>query len=331
MGSTGLKVQRIPGQGAGDCVLGEWGSGSAKAVSLLCHMDTVWPLGTTAARPVRIEDGRFYGPGSYDMKAGIVLALTTLSGLAALGKTCAGPVRLLCTGDEEIGSHASRALIEKLGQESRLVLVLEPAMPGEVVKTFRKGVGGYKIEVIGRSAHAGADHRKGINAIQEMAHQVLALQALTDYERGTTVNVGVISGGTTSNVVPERCQIEVDYRVSAAAEATRLDAAVRALKPTQPGAELKIEGSLNRPPMERDAQMIATFQKAKAIAARLDLDLQEGGTGGASDANFIAALGVPVLDGLGPDGDGGHALHEHILIDSMPRRAALLAALLTEW
>jgi glutamate carboxypeptidase len=237
---------------------------------------------------------------------------------------------MLCSADEEIGSHASRAQIEALAQQSQLILVLEPALPGGVVKTARKGVGGYTIRVKGRSAHAGADHQKGRNAIEEMAHQVLALQRLTNYELGTTVNVGEIMGGSASNVVPAECKIEVDYRVTRHEEVERLERAVRSLQPVLEGTTLHISGGLNRPPMERDERMIATFEKARRIAAGHGFELQEGSTGGASDANFTASL-APSLDGLGADGDGAHAVHEHVLVASLPQRAALAAALLSEW
>jgi glutamate carboxypeptidase len=313
-------------------VLGEWDAPNlGKPILILCHMDTVYPLGTLAERPPRVENGRFYAPGSLDMKSGIVIALAALRGLQALGLPLAAPVKLLCTADEEIGSKASRPTFEALALESRLVLCLEAALPGGVVKTGRKGVGDIKLRVEGRAAHAGANHEKGVNAIEEMAYHILALQALTDYARGTTVNVGIIRGGTASNVVPEACEAWVDFRVASRAEAERLLQAAFSLKPHHPQAKVEVRGDLNRPPMERDAQMIATFQKARRIAARHGLDLREGSTGGGSDGSYTAALGVPTLDGLGADGDGGHAAHEHVILTSLPERARLVAALLNEW
>lgn len=327
----GAQVQRFRGEDTGDMLLGTWNEvAGAPGIGLLCHMDTVWPLGTLAERPVRLEDGKFFGPGANDMKAGIVIALTALRGLQELKRFPGLPIRMLCSADEEIGSHASRGQIEALARQSRLVLVLEPALPGGVVKTGRKGVGGYTIRVEGRAAHAGADHQKGRNAIEEMAHQVLALQKLTNYELGTTVNVGEIQGGSASNVVPAECVIEVDYRVTQHEEVERLERAVRSLRPVLEGTRLHITGGLNRPPMVRDERMIATFEKARRIALGHGMALQEGSTGGASDANFTASLAAS-LDGLGADGDGAHAVYEHVLVASLPQRAALAAALLSEW
>lgn len=265
------------------------------------------------------------------MKGGIVIALTALGGLGKLGVRPAVPVTLLCTSDEEIGSHHSQALIEELAAKSGLVICLEPCIPGGELKTARKGVGQVTVTVKGKAAHAGADHAKGINAIEEMAHQVLALQALTDYESGTTVSVGIISGGSASNVVPAACQIEVDFRVATQEEAGRMSEAIKNLRPQLAGAELEVEGGLNRPPMVRDDLMVRTYKQAERIAGRHGITLQEGSTGGGSDGNFTAAIGVPTLDGLGVDGDGGHAIYEHVLIASLPDRATLLAALVSEW
>jgi glutamate carboxypeptidase len=265
------------------------------------------------------------------MKSGIAIALAALGGLRRLGLPLPGPAILLCTADEEIGSHASRSIIERLASQSRLVLCLEPSLPGGVLKTSRKGVGGFRVRVEGRAAHAGADHKKGVNAIAEMARHVLALQALTDYEQGTTVNVGTIQGGSVSNVVPETCTVQVDFRVSKPEEAERVLQAAAALQPHHPEAQIHVRGRLNRPPMLRDARMVKTFEKASQIAAQLGMQLQEGSTGGGSDANFTAPLGVPTLDGLGADGDGGHAITEHVLVASLPQRASLLAALVSQW
>ncbi len=351
MAAAGGRVERLPRIEVGDVVLGTWGPEVPEMpqILLLCHMDTVWPLGTLAAHPPRLEGDRYYGPGAYDMKAGIVIAVAALEGLQHAGleglqhaglegrqqASSVWPlnrrVALLCTSDEETGSHHSRELIESLASGSELVLCLEPALPGRVMKTARKGVGNFTIRARGKAAHAGADHAKGVNAILEIAHQVQVLQALTDYERGTTVNVGLIQGGTASNVVPAECMIEVDFRVSRQSEADRLMAVVSNLAASLPGAELEITGELNRPPMERNEQMMAVFERVKTIAAGHGLQQREGSTGGASDANFTAGLGIPTLDGLGADGDGGHALHEHVLVSSLPLQATVLAAVLREW
>lgn len=330
--AAGGRSRRLPLHGSGDLVLGHWdGRTDQRPILILCHMDTVWPLGTLAERPVRVEDGRLYGPGAFDMKGGIVVALTALRGLMELGLELTAPINLLCTSDEEIGSDQSRDLIEELARNSRLVLCLEPGLPGGVIKTARKGCGTVTIRSLGKAAHAGGNHQDGINAIQEMAHQVLALQTLTDYQRGTTVSVGTITGGSADNVVPAICEAKVDFRVVTEDEGERITAAIHELRPQLTGARLEIEGGLNRPPMVRDEQMVRTFQRAQAIAERHGIVLQEGSTGGGSDGNFTAALGVPTLDGLGVDGAGAHAIDEHVVIASLPQRATLLAAILSEW
>jgi glutamate carboxypeptidase len=238
---------------------------------------------------------------------------------------------MLFTTDEETGSATSRALIEAEAKKAALVLCLEPALANGALKTFRKGTGDFTITAFGRAAHAGADHARGVNAIEEIARQVTALHRMTNYERGTTVNVGVVSGGTVSNVVPDRAQIEVDVRVATAAEGERMVKAILNLEPQLPGVRLEVTGGLNRPPMERTPLIIETFQKTKSIAASIGLELQEGSTGGASDANFTARLGVPTLDGLGAVGNGGHSVDEHVIASSLPERMALLAAILTQW
>lgn len=324
----GADVTVLPRQEAGDIVCARWGAGAGGAL-LLCHMDTVWDLGTLAERPVRVEDGRFYGAGAFDMKGGIVVGLWALRMLRELALLPDRRITLLITSDEETGSHASRALIEAEALAHDVVFVLEPAQPPHgALKTWRKGVGDYRVTVTGRAAHAGAAHREGINAIEELAHQILAIQALTDHAAGTTVNVGVVAGGTRSNVVPEQAWAHVDVRVMDTAEEARLNAALAGLQPKLPGATIKVTGGLNRPPMVRTPAIVALFQRAAGIAAELGFALQETGTGGGSDGNFTAALGVPTLDGLGVTGDGGHALHEHVVISSLPERAALLAGLL---
>ena len=241
------------------------------------------------------------------------------------------PVTLLCTSDEEIGSGSSRAYIERLAKESELVLVLEGGLVDGALKTWRKGVGEFNVRTRGRAAHSGGDHEKGRNAIEEMAHQVIAIQKLTDYSRQTTLNVGVIQGGTVSNVVPEEASIEVDVRVMQPDEWARLELEMNNLKPVLDGTSIEISGSLNRPPMPFDDRMKATFEKAKVIAGQIGTELKAGGTGGASDANFVAPLGIPVLDGLGAVGEGYHSEREYIFADSLDERAKLVAALLLNW
>ncbi|KAF0107445.1 MAG: glutamate carboxypeptidase [Anaerolineaceae bacterium] len=298
-------------------------------ILLLAHMDTVFPLGTLEKMPFYEKDGKVYGPGVSDMKGGIVVALTALASIGT--GNLPRPVTALFTPDEEIGSRASRAVIEKLAKESALVLVLEPGMVDGSVKTWRKGVGEFRLTVRGRAAHAGGDHEQGRNAIEEMAHQVIAVQKLTDYARGTTLNVGVVRGGIASNVVPDEAVAEVDLRVMQPGEAERITAAMQALKPVLNGTSVEVTGGLDRPPMPLDDTMKATFAKAQAIAARHGIELKAGGTGGASDANFVAPLGVPVLDGLGPAGGEYHSEREFIFKDSLPERAKLLTAILLEW
>jgi glutamate carboxypeptidase len=315
---------------AGDNLIARWGAGTGGFL-ILVHLDTVYSLGTLARQPVREHDGKLYGPGVYDMKASSVMALTAIRMLQQAGRMPPRPITLLFTSDEEIGSESSRALIEAHARGKELALCLEPCLPDGSLKTWRKGTGSFTLRALGRATHAGADHERGVNAIEEIAHQIVALQAMTDYDRGTTVNVGVISGGTRANVVPDECRAVADVRVMTPEEGQRLTQAILALKPAVRGTQLQITGGVKRPPMPRTPLLAETFARAQAIAAGLGLAVGEGGTGGGSDANFVAALGLPVLDGLGAQGNGAHSEREHIVISSLPERAALLAALLTEW
>ena len=329
----GARVEMIPSKDTGDHVLMHFAPkedlARGKPILLLCHMDTVFPLGTIDKFPYREADGKIHGPGTLDMKAGIVIALAAVE--QALSSGLDRPVALLCTSDEEIGSPASRPHIERLAKESGLVLVLEGGLVNGSLKTWRKGVGEFQVRTNGRAAHSGGDHEKGRNAIEEMAHQVIAIQQMTDYSKQTTLNVGVIQGGTVSNVVPEEASIEVDVRVMQPGEWERLEAEMSKLKPVLDGTSLEISGALNRPPMPFDETMKATFEKARSIAAQIGMELKAGGTGGASDANFVAPLGIPVLDGLGAVGEGYHSDREYIFADSLGERAKLVAALLQNW
>jgi glutamate carboxypeptidase len=304
--------------------------GNGKSILLLAHMDTVFPIGTLEHMPFREKDGKVFGPGVSDMKGGIVVLLSAL-GAALESGNLHHPVTVLFTSDEEIGSDTSRELIVRLASRSSLVLVLEPGMVDGSVKTWRKGVGEYSIVVTGRAAHAGGDHQKGRNAIEEMSRQVLAIQKLTDYEKGTTLNVGIIRGGTASNVIPAECRIEVDLRVMQVAEAERIDSAIRELKPVLEGVRIDVTGGLNRPPMPYNETIRTTFEKIRTIAARDNITLSASGTGGASDANFVASLGIPLLDGLGPAGGEYHSEREYLFKDSLLERARLLAAILHQW
>jgi glutamate carboxypeptidase len=295
---------------------------------VLCHYDTVWPVGTLSARPYRLQERKAFGPGIYDMKASLVLTEFALRALAELDLMPPRPIVVLLTSDEEVGSPSSRLLIEEQAHQAEYVLVLEPPTTSGALKTARKGLGRFTIEVEGRAAHAGIEPEKGINAIHELAHQILRLHSLNDPAQGTSVTVGVVRGGTRPNVVPAHAEAEIDVRVWNQAEAQRISDAI--LNPTlsTPGAIVRAKGGYNRPPMERNDVTGALFERAKDIAASLGLDLQEAAVGGGSDANFTAALSIPTLDGLGAPGDGAHAEHEHILIEALPIRAALLAGLL---
>jgi glutamate carboxypeptidase len=317
---------------AGNHVVGRWGIGPGEdGLLLLCHMDTVYAVGTLARQPCVEVDGRLMGPGVYDMKASLAMTLIALAALKEKKRWPPRPITALFTSDEEIGSTTSRALIERLARASALVLCLEPCLPDGSLKTWRKGVGDFEVIARGRAAHAGAEHEAGRNAIEELAHHVLAVQKLTDYQTGTTLNVGVIEGGTRSNVVPDEARARVDMRVMTAEEAERVTQWMMSRKPVLNGATLEVRGGLNRPPMPRDERMSATFKKAQAIAASLGLKVGEGGTGGGSDANFVAPLGVPVLDGLGALGNGAHSEREHVVIASLPERTALLAGIVSAW
>ena len=297
----------------------------------LCHYDTVWPKGTLQRIPFSVDaEGVARGPGCFDMKGGIVTLYFALHALRDRGLRPRRRLEVLFTCDEEVGSPTSRALIEHTAQGAALAYVLESPLPGGTLKTARKGTGDYLVRITGRAAHAGVEPQKGISAIGELAHQVLALHALNDYSVGTTVNVGVVHGGTRPNVVAAEAEAHVDVRVQTLAEAERIDAAIRGLQPRLQGAMLTIDGGLNRPPMERSEAMANLFEHARQIAAAMGVDLREGSTGGGSDGNFTAAIGVPTLDGLGPEGEGAHAAHEHVLTDSFPRRIALVAGLLVD-
>jgi glutamate carboxypeptidase len=330
----GARIEILPSEETGDHILARFLPASPQertegGILLLCHMDTVFPLGTLKKFPYREADGKISGPGTLDMKSGIVISLAAIEAAKKAGLK--RPVNLLCTSDEEIGSHASRVHIERLAKESALVLVLEGGMVDGALKTWRKGVGEFRVRTKGRAAHSGGEHEKGRNAIEEMAHQVIAIQKLTDYSKQTTLNVGVIQGGTVSNVVPEEAVIQVDVRVMQPGEWEGLEGEMSKLKPVLEGTSIEITGALNRPPMPFDETMKATFERAKSIAAQIGMDLKAGGTGGASDGNFVAPLGIPVLDGLGAVGEGYHSEREYIFAHSLEQRIRLVASLLHDW
>lgn len=324
----GAQVEVVSNQNTGDHVIARWG-GTGKPILFVCHMDTVFPLGTIKTFPYRESEGKIMGPGVSDMKASLVISLAAIE--ESINQGTNRSVTLLCTSDEEIGSITSRELIQKLAKESELVFVMEPALISGALKTWRKGGGGFHVQVKGRAAHAGGDHEKGRNAIEEMAHQILAIQKMTDYSKKTTLNVGVIRGGTVSNVVPEECSVEVDFRVLQPGEGERIEGLMKALKPVLEGTTVEVTGGLNRGPMPFDERMQATFGKAKTIAAEIGIDLTAGGTGGMSDANLVAPLGIPVLDGLGAIGEGYHSDREYIFAGSIAQRVKLITTLLRSW
>jgi glutamate carboxypeptidase len=299
--------------------------GGRKPILLLGHLDTVWPLGTLRTMPWRMRDGRIYGPGVLDMKSGVAMALTAIRALTQLGVS--RPITLLLNPDEEVGSPASRPITERLALVSQAVLVLEPAQ-GLAAKTARKGVGGYRIDVTGVASHSGVDFASGHSAILELARLIEKVAGFTDLRVGRTVNPGVISGGTRANVVAQHAFAEVDVRIVRASDAARVDRLFRSLRCSDPACKLQITGGINRPPMERKPGTVALYKQARKLAAELGFQLDEASSGGASDGNFTAALGVPTLDGLGAVGEGAHATHESILIDHLIPRTALLAALL---
>ena len=329
----GAHVEIHPQTKTGDHIVARFpGKKEGRGILILSHMDTVFPLGTLKKMPFYEKDGKIFGPGVLDMKGGIVIALSAISAILSSSGPDTLPITALFTSDEEIGSHSSRTLIESLAHDASIVFVMESGLEDGALKTWRKGVGGFYINVKGRAAHSGGDHEKGRNAIEEMAHQVIAIQKLTDYTRQTTLNVGVINGGTVSNVVPEDAFAEVDVRVMQPGEWERIEAEMQNLKPVLDGTTLKIIGGLNRPPMPYNEANRSAFEKARQIAKdKLGMELIAGGSGGASDGNFVAPLGIPVLDGMGAVGEGYHSDREYIFAESLEERAELLAALIQHW
>jgi glutamate carboxypeptidase len=311
-----------------------FGGNSAKPVLLLGHYDTVYPLGTLATMPCQGERNKLTGPGVLDMKSGIALMLHALEALQTWHKEDGSgellrPVNVLLVSDEEIGSNSSRAITEALAKRAAAVLVLEPSYGRHgAAKTARKGVGEYRVEVTGKASHAGLDFEKGVNAICELARQIDKISGFTELKKGLTVNVGVVSGGSRSNVVPANASAQVDVRITRIKDAAGIDKKMRSLRPFDRKCKIKVSGGINRPPMERSAGVAGLYMKAKAIARDLGWQLDEAAVGGGSDGNFTAGLGIPTLDGLGGVGAGAHAPHEHILISELPRRAALLAGLI---
>ena len=300
--------------------------GHGQPLLVLGHLDTVWAVGSLGRMPFRIEGDRAYGPGAYDMKAGLVVLVEALREAAADRRA----VRVFLTADEEIGSPTARALIEEAGDGVAAALVLEPPTLRGELKTARKGQARYRLTVHGRAAHAGTHPDDGASAVEELAHQILGLKRLSDPDRGITVNVGVVRGGVRENVVADHAEAWVDVRVAHAADVSRIEIALAALEPSDARTRLELEGGFTRPPLQPSAGGARLFEKAREHGLRLGLDLRETSSGGGSDGNLVGALGVPVLDGLGAEGAGAHARDEHVILPSVPVRARLLSQLLID-
>lgn len=330
--ARGASVSKLKQRKFGDHVRAELTNGrgsSAPQILVLGHLDTVYPLGTLQKSPFRISKGKAWGPGSFDMKGGLVLALFAADALRRARAVPGKRIVFLWTSDEEIGSESSRAIIEAEASRSEAVLVLEPALgPEGKLKTSRKGTGGVEILVTGRSAHAGIEPEKGVNAVHELAAQIERLTRMNDARRGITVQTTVVAGGTVSNVVPASARAEVDIRFSRLADAAQLERKLHSLRPILKGAKIEVRGGINRPPLERTRAVQKLFQQAHALMISMGLELAEGSTGGGSDGNLTGALGIPTLDGLGAIGNGAHSPLEHVVISAMPQRAALIAGLL---
>jgi len=322
-----VKIHRLPT--AGNHLQVEFaGPRGRKPVLLLGHYDTVYNLGTLATMPWREQKGRLQGPGVFDMKSGIAQIMFALRALREVKGGLSRPVIVWLVSDEEEGSDSSRFLTEKLATQCEAVLVCEPAGPGGALKTARKGVGGFLIKVTGQASHSGLDFEKGQSAILELSHQIQAISRLTDLERGITLNVGVIRGGTRTNVVAAEAVAEVDLRIARKSDGPLMERKVKALRPVNKKCSLQIEGGINRPPLERTKQVAALFHTARRLALELGFPLNEIAVGGGSDGNFTGGLGIPTLDGLGAVGDGAHASHEYVVAAELPRRAALLSGLI---
>jgi glutamate carboxypeptidase len=329
--SQGGNVKRHRSADYGDHLQVDFGPAKGKRLLLLGHLDTVWDLGTLERMPYRLADGRVWGPGVLDMKCGVTMMLFALRALQATCVTLRRPVTLLLNSDEEVGSVTSRAVTEKLAKTASAVLVLEPGtgLAGKL-KTARKGVGDYEVRVHGKASHAGVDFTKGVSATLELARQIPRIAGFTRLTRGITVNTGVIGGGTRTNVVAEEAWAKVDIRIARLRDEAWLDRQFHSLRPYDKRAKIEVTGGLNRPPMERKPGIVALFRKAQSIGRELGMELEESMTGGGSDGNFTAALGVPTLDGLGGVGEGAHASNESILLEPLVSRTALLARLLME-
>jgi glutamate carboxypeptidase len=312
----------------GDHLTIRFGKSPAEPVLLLGHIDTVWPSGEAAKRPYSVEDGVASGPGVFDMKAGVAMMWMAMRALLERNPELPVPVEILLTSNEEVGSPGSRELVVRSARGKRAVLVLEPSLPGGVLKTVRNGMGRFTIRAVGRAAHSGVDPGAGVNAVVEMAHQILEIGKLGDPLRNTSVSVTQVQGGTRPNVIPAECTAQVDARTPTSEEAERITRSMRALRPFLEGARIEVDGQFRRPPLERTPGNERLFRIAREVAGQIGRQVEGGETGGASDGNLTSAIGVPTLDGLGPVGHGAHQLDEHVRVDSLPWRTALVAGLI---
>ncbi len=327
--AIGARVSRIPNARCGDHLRAEFeaaAGGNANRILLLGHFDTVWPIGQIERMPLRHVDGRLHGPGVFDMKAGIAIGMLATRALIATGLS--HRIAMLWTTDEEIGSESSRAIVEEEARRSAAVLVLEPSLPGGAVKTARKGCGQFELTIKGVAAHAGIDPTKGASAIEELAHQIIDASRVRELSPGVSVNFGLINGGTRPNVVADEAHAVVDARATTRDEAAAIAKAFEALRPRNPATTVTVTGGFDRPPLERTPAVGRLYEQARQVARELDFELKEGSTGGGSDGNFTAAIGVPTLDGLGAIGDGAHAVHEYVDVAALADRAALVAGLI---
>ena len=325
----GGRVRVVPRETAGDHLLAEFGSG-ARQVLVLGHIDTVWPVGELERRPLWREGDLLFGPGVFDMKAGIVLAMLAVRALQDSASGLPGRVMLLLTSDEETGSVTSRSIIEDEARRSDAVLVLEPPLPGGALKTARKGCGEFHLRVTGKPAHAGIEPERGVSAIRELVRQIVAIESLQDPASGTTLSVGIVRGGTRANVIPAEAEAIIDVRAATADDADRVTRAMQALRPQIPGTTISVTGGIDRPPFQRTPAVEALFRQALEVAASLGRTLGEGATGGGSDGNLTAALNVPTIDGLGAMGAGAHGFDEYVDVPELPWRAALIAGLIDQ-
>jgi len=328
LGQAGAVLTRIPGSnGFGDMLIART-AGEGKPVVIAGHLDTVWSLGTLDVMPYRLDGDRAHGPGIFDMKAGSFLACHVVRCILHQKVPTRRPITLLLTPDEEVGSPSSRWLIEREAATAACVLIPEPAGPDGACVTARKGVGHFVLGVEGRGAHAGVSFLEGASAVVELARQILTIHGMVEIERGVTLNVAPVWGGSRPNVIPPEAGCEIDLRVNSTEDGERLSRALLALAAQTPGCTVSVEGGMNRPPFAENAAITVLYEKARAIAGGIGLDLPKQHRGGGSDGNFSAAMGVPTLDGLGCPGGGAHASHEHILWRELAPRAALLAGLL---